>query len=93
MTDIDCTAIISRVDQERQQRQQRKIEALLAALRSIAEHFQDDPAQIPGQTYFPPPAPRCKQGHWHGAFEQGERRGKWVLGEVAQTAIDEWELP
>lgn len=91
MTDIDCTAIISRVDQEPQQR---KIEALLAALRSIAAYFEDDPAQTPDETYWPD----CeynysKQEHWDRAFNEGERRGKWVLGEVAQTAIDEWELP
>lgn len=91
MTDIDCTAIISRVEQERQQR---KIDALLAALRTIAEHFEDDPAQIPDETYWPDGEYRfTKDEHWNRAFEQGKRRGEWVLGEAAQTAIDEWELP
>ena len=81
--------ICARVELERKQK---RIEALLSALRSIAEHFDDDPAQMPDETYWPDGEYRfSKEEHWFRAFDQGKRRGEWVLGEVAQTAIDEWE--
>ena len=80
--------IIARVERDRQLA---RLEGLLAALREIATHGGDNkPSDSIGledaRLHFD------KQDAWYGGHDAGIETGKWLAGNEAQEALDEWEL-
>ena len=86
---VSIDDICARVESERQQA---RIDALLATLRAIADHYEDDAHLIPDESYWPDDIRALSDyEHWDAAFDEGKRRGEWEIGKIADKAIEDWE--
>jgi len=79
--------IIARVERDRQQA---RVDQLLSTLRSLAR-FGDDIRPV--DSISADDAKLCydRQEAWHDGHSAGVETGRWLAGNVAQEAIDEWE--
>lgn len=78
-------ALIERVMREKQEA---RVEGLLAALKAIAADFDErkpDYSPDRDRNYFD------NDEAWWDGHSLGVEEGKWLAGEQAQTALDDWD--